>query len=161
MTAIRQMLGGGPVMARNTAREAVQRSMKNRWWLFTSEAGSSVRAFPGQTWDDLAAVRHLDLRNPLQQLRANTFWEPLSLLGSREAAAGMRELDQVHPLIRASEDVMPHLTRLNAQVVGAGGSIAGSSVLTYIETDRLLSDVAGPAERLQLERSASWTSTSQ
>lgn len=148
--AVRAMLGSSATPSRQAATDAALRSLDEGFLPSASEALRSLRALPGETFNDLRAIRGLDVHNLLQQLRTSSTLHPFALMGQPGAAAELRALSAVHPGIRADAEVMVH--RNFAVVQGASYLTAWGTGVGFfvVEAGHMSTRMAGPAERLNL-----------
>lgn len=145
------MLNGSSPETRGQAQAAVRRSLDQGGWPSPRDAWDMARDLPRESLDDLRVIRNLDLAHPVQQMRANTSFRPLSLMGEAEAAVELNDLRRIHPMIRGSHEVSRHLSNAETQLLGVAGARSAGLGLYAVELTRLFTVEPTAAARLHLE----------
>jgi hypothetical protein len=124
MTAIRSMLGTANPMSRHAAGAAARRSLEQGFVPSARSIGQSFRAMPGEFADNVRTLCHADWGDALRQARQAGLPRPMRFFGEHGADAELQSISKIDGVVRASDEVAPHLRQFRAQYgtfVGAAG----------------------------------------
>ncbi|MGH3875105.1 MAG: putative T7SS-secreted protein [Pseudonocardiaceae bacterium] len=150
MTAIRSLLGTANPMSRHAARAAAQRSLEQGFVPSISNIGRSLRAIPGEFGTDIRTLRNADWGDALSQARQGRSSDLLQSLGEHGAAADLKSVSKIDEVVRAGDEVAPHLRQLQAQQGVFVGTVAYGMYENYRNLEGLVAPSA--AEELRLSR---------
>jgi len=149
MTAIRSMLGTANPMTRRAARTAAQQSRAHGLLPSAGNIGRDLRALPGEFGSNVRALRNADWGEALSQARHGGRPSTMQALGQHDAASGVQDISRVHDVVRASDEVAPHLSNAARQNHLFYGSTASATLVTTT-TGAGLVPSPSPADALSL-----------